>query len=271
MHRDRRSWMTSGLAGLLAGLVARTAGAAVPTATAAPAGSPAGGGPVRPRDVQQLIAAREVSNCLNRYTAMESFGRVTDMQAEFANSVPDVQVDVGFGWYYGADGIRRFCEVNGLMVGNSNRGTVLNGTALLFGNTSEIIEVAEDLKTAKGLWLTWLAVTTGDAASGFKPRWGCARRAVDFIQVEGHWKIWHYFVYGLINTPPGRSWTDPEVVQSNQAEVYDWIPEPLKPNLPSSYGIGDAGGWRPDRPMVQVRVPVPYRTFAETFSYARTL
>jgi hypothetical protein len=259
--------MTSGLAGLVAGMVTRTAGAAT---AAAPAASPAAG-PPGPREAQQVIAAHQINNCLNRYTAMESFGRVTDMQNEFANTVSDVQVDVGFGWYYGAEGIRRFCEVNGLMVGNFNRGTLLNGTALLFGNTSEIIEVAEDLKTAKGLWLTWLAVTTGDTEAGFKPRWGCARRAVDFIQVGGVWKIWHYFVYGLINAPPGRSWTDPDVVQSNQADIYDWIPDTLKPNLPSAYGIGNAGGWRPDRPMVQVRVPVPYRTFAETFSYARTL
>jgi hypothetical protein len=261
MDSDRRSLMTSGVLGVAAGLMTESAVAAAPNRDEA----------TLARQMRQTVAARQVSTCMNRYTAMESFGRVADMEGEFATTVADVQVDVGFGWYYGAGGISRFCAVNGLLVGNVNRGRLMNGTALLFGNTSEIIEVAEDLKTAKGLWLTWLAVTTGNGDSGFMPRWGCARRAVDFTQIDGQWKIWHYFVYGLINAPPGRSWTDGDVVVNNQTVSYDWIPESLKPDLPSAYGIGNAGGWRPDRPMIQVRVPVPYRTFAETFSYARTL
>jgi hypothetical protein len=267
MDSDRRSLMTSGVLGVVAGLTAQTAATAA-IVTTAPAGTLE---TTAARQFRQVVAAHQVSNCMNRYTAMESLGHVADMENEFATNASDVQVDVGFGWYYGATGVHRFCEVNGLLIGDANRGSFINGATFLFGNTSEIVEVAEDLKTAKGLWLTWFAMTTGNAATGFKPRWGCARRAVDFIQANGEWKIWHYFVYGLINTPPGQSWIDSDVVADNQSANNDWIPEALKPDRSSAYGIGNAGGWRPDRPMIQVRVPVSYRTFAETFSYARTL
>jgi hypothetical protein len=261
MDTNRRSLMTAAmLVGVATGLMAEVDAAGAPAPKE---------GETTARKIRQVIAAREISNCLNRYTAMQSLGRVSDMEREFATSVPDVQVDVGFGWYYGADGIRRFCGVNGMLVGDVKHGTLINGATLLFGNTSEIIEVAQDLNTAKGLWLTWLAASSGDASSGYGPRTGFSRHALDFIQIDGEWKIWHYVAYGLTYAPPGHSWTDSDVVTTNQNTHYDWIPSALRPDGPSSYGTGTAGTWRPDRPMIQVRVPAPYRTFSETFSYAR--
>lgn len=77
-------------------------------------------------------------------------------------------------------------------------------------------------------------------------------------------------VYGLISAPVGKSWTDNDVVEENMRTRFDWIPERLKPDLPTDVGVGAGGGWRPDRPILQVKVPAPYKTFGETFSYART-
>jgi hypothetical protein len=54
---------------------------------------------------------------------------------------------------------------------------------------------------------------------------------------------------------------------SNLKTRYDWIPENLKPDQPSDIGIGPLWSWRLDRPVMQVQVPIPYRTLAETFSY----
>jgi hypothetical protein len=261
MDSQRRSIVTSGLLGLAA------AGAAV---AATPARRTESAERVSERQAQQAAAARQVENAMSRYTVYESLGRVADGLDEFALDEMDVQADVGFGFYYGAEGIRKFCSVNGLLIGDSTAGTLRNGATHLYANTTPIIGVAEDLKTAKGLWLSASALTYGSPSKGFQPRTGYSRRACDFIYVDGRWKLWHYMVYGLISAPIGKTWTDNDVVEENMRTRFDWIPDRLKPDLPSDVGIGATGGWRPDRPIMQVKVPSPYKTFQETFSYART-
>jgi hypothetical protein len=261
MDIQRRSIVTSGLMGLAAAGAAAGATAARHTETS---------GQMSERQAQQAAAARQVENAMSRYTVYESLGRVGDALDEFALTEKDVQADVGFGFYYGEEGIRKFCAVNGLLIGNSTDGTLRNGATHLYANTTPIIEVSEDLKTAKGLWLSASALTFGSPSKGFQPRTGYSRRACDFIYVDGRWKLWHFMVYGLISAPIGKSWTDNDVVEENMRTRFDWIPDHLKPDLPTDVGVGASGGWRPDRPIMQVKVPSPYKTFEETFSYART-
>jgi hypothetical protein len=264
MDAKRRSLLTSaavGLAGASMGSNAATAAAPAASATHQIASD---------RRIQQDIAARQIINTMNRFTTNESMGRVSSVIQEFATSMKDVQADVSFGFYYGEDGISRFANVNGLLIGNAAQRTYLNGATNLFANTTDIVEVAEDLKTGKGLWLTASALTIRDPSKGFTPRIGYSRRAADFVEVDGQWKIWHYVVYGLLSMPVDKSWVDPDVVSDNHRDSFDWIPDNLKPDLPAGSGIGTLGTWRPDRPILQVGVPVPYRTFSETFSYART-
>jgi hypothetical protein len=265
MDAKRRSLLTSVTLGLAAGASIEAHAASAPAHNGAAAQK-------NPSDrrMQQEIAARQIINCMNRYTTYASMGRVSSMINEFATTMKDVQADVSFGFYYGADGISRFANVNGLLMGNADHGMYLNGATNLFANTTDVVEVAEDLKTGKGLWLTAQAVTVRDPSKGFTPRFGYSRRAADFVEVDGAWRIWHYAVYGLIDMPVDKTWVDADVVTENQRNAYDWIPANLKPDLPTGSGIGAIGSWRPDRPILHIGVPVPYRTFSETFSYART-
>jgi len=221
-----------------------------------------------PVAVQQEVASSQVRRCMNRYETLLSMGYIQRALAEFALSQPDVQADVGFGLYYGPDSVKKlFIDVHGMMLGDADKKTLKNGATYLLANTTDIIEVAEDLKTAKGLWLCPTLSTPGDEKQGFSARTGYAHRVADFVNENGKWKLWHYMVYGLTGAPAGKSWTDPEVVAANQVNRYGWIPDHLKPDRPQAPGIGAAGGWRPDRPVTEVQVPAPYRTFAETFSY----
>jgi hypothetical protein len=260
----RRSLMASGVFGLAA-----AAGSAV-AADTSPASRTASGNAGGAKPMARETAARQVNNCFNRYTVLESLGRGPELLNEFALSMADVQVDAGFGLYYGPDGIEKFVAVNNLLVGDSSQHIYRNGATYLYANTTDIIEVAEDMNTAKGLWLTAAAVTPGSAGQGFSSRTGYMRRAVDFVNEKGHWKIWHYMVYGLISSPAGQGWTDPEVVAGNLRSHNDWIPQNLRPDRPSGFGVGPAASWRPDLPVMQIGVPVPYRTFSETFSYSAT-
>lgn len=222
------------------------------------------------RLVRQEAAVHQVRNCMNRYETLLSMGHLQGALDQFALGQPDVQADVGFGLYYGPPSIRRlFLGVHGLMLGDASKGTVHRGATYLLANTTDIIEVADDLNTAKALWLCPTLSTPGNPEAGFAAHTGYAHRAADFVLEDGHWKLWHYMVYGLTSAPVGQSWTDPKVVAANQVSRYKWIPDALKPDAPSAPRIGAAGGWRPDRAVTDIPVPVPYRTFAETFSYGR--
>jgi len=259
MDAGRRSTLAAGLYGLAA---AGTASAALATGKSTTDGLQLSG-----NALQQLAHASLVRNVVNRYCVYETLGRVPDMLNSFALSLPDVQIDVGFGLYYGADGARRFAAVTGILLGDTSTGVRRKGALNVFANTTDIIEVAEDLKTAKGLWITSAAMTNGTPSEGFNSRYGYFRRAIDLVNLDGNWKIWHYITYWLIEAPVGKSWIDPDVVDANSRTRYDWIPDNLKPDRASGVGIGPMWSWRPDRPVTQLPIPVPYRTFASTFSY----
>jgi len=134
---------------------------------------------------------------------------------------------------------------------------------------SDLIEVADDGETAKGLWSFCGShdVLTGAGAVAY---WEWAFFAVDFIKERGEWKIWHMQYLREIYTPCGQSWskaTEPQaVIQPEIGEILRPIddfkmPEPtVKTTLRELY--------RPDRPFTRTpEIPKPYETFSKTFSY----
>lgn len=136
--------------------------------------------------------------------------------------------------------------------------------------TTRIIEVAGDGQTAKGVWYTPGAVGgvgPGGEVDGF---WIWERYGVDFAKENGEWKIWHLHTYTDLMFPVGSGW--PGGSQSS----------------PTGLGVGgqDSDGERrmempkPDLeevtyhqysykqvPQLLPRLPEPYYTFSETFSY----
>lgn len=56
--------------------------------------------------------------------------------------------------------------------------------------TTGLVEIAEDRKTAKGVWYTPGAIGMGGSVQGMWERY-----AIDFVNENGVWKIWHLHVY----------------------------------------------------------------------------
>jgi len=56
--------------------------------------------------------------------------------------------------------------------------------------TTGVVEIAEDRKTAKGVWYTPGAIGMGGSVQGMWERYG-----IDFVNENGVWKIWHLHVY----------------------------------------------------------------------------
>lgn len=132
--------------------------------------------------------------------------------------------------------------------------------------TTPIIEIAEDGKTAKGMWYTpGFGTHFNDKTGQWEAEWANEKYAVDFIREDGKWKIWHFCVYRDFSTPFNKSWVD--TAEGKRLAGTDGLPTGLNPDLPPPAGsepFSTRRIWQLPRP------PQPYRTFSETFSYGPT-
>jgi len=69
--------------------------------------------------------------------------------------------------------------------------------------TTPCIQVAEDGKTAKGLW-----ISPGHETQMGVAHWAWFKYGADFIREEDGWKIWHYQVFMTFLCPYDKPWTD---------------------------------------------------------------
>jgi hypothetical protein len=128
-----------------------------------------------------------------------------------------------------------------------------------------VIEVAADGATAKGVW--YVRGSNNElTTSGPVAFWTFGCFAVDFVRENGAWKIWHMQYLEDLSAPGGKDWGKKEPESYPPMEGYEDVepfvkPAPTKP-------VQLRARYTPDRPFsVLVEPPVPYATFAETFSY----
>lgn len=254
MNNDRRHLLGLGLTG-----------AAALSATGALAAPPKSSSLSLEQRIQRAEDLHEVENVINRYEIYLGMGYLEEAVAEFALKTPDVKADTGWGVYEGPASIRRLIlDLHKVMIGDRREPATLKpGAMYVLANTMGTVEVAEDGRTAKGLWFCpgfSTRVDSGDKNND-QAIWAWAKRAVDFIKEDGEWKIWHYKVYGILYTPFDTPWTKSD---SGKNLNFDWVPAPLKPDHPTT----PSTGYSSDRPVAGVPLPPrPYRTFSETFPY----
>ena len=149
-------------------------------------------------------------------------------------------------------------------------------------NTTPVIEIAGDGKTAKGIWYSPGVVMnfTGQKDKDGNPlaqgTWFWEKYGADFVKEDGKWKIWHIQMYYEFTPPVGfeSKWTNPNTTrgamreaaeQSDEEQVASMgmqLPDATRPN-PNPYAE-----WGPERVNeIRPELPVPYYTFSETFSY----
>ena len=120
------------------------------------------------------------------------------------------------------------------------------GTAMVHTITTPVIELAEDERTAKGMFYSLGSCTEIDPETGPKAYWVWEKYAVDFVKEAEGWKIWHMVIMTDFKTPVGENWA--------------------KVNLAPTGSYYSA--YTPEiSPQEGVPVPKPYETFAQTFSY----
>ena len=230
--------------------------------------------------LEQLESRREIRNVMGKISHDYSVKQEASVYERYWSTRQDVCLGLNNGYYQGAEAVKGYYDALGEEItlssaliqkkfpgelGEKTAEEVYGvGMMTYLPFESQIIEIAEDGKTAKGMWNVRGSYSklTGCGPIAY---WTFGWAAVDFILENGDWKVWHMLLLYNVDAQCGTAIGDepkkyepvPEFAPMDDFKM----PEPNKPvKLMESYNA--------DRPAVKSpRAPEPYDTFAETFSY----
>ena len=232
--------------------------------------------------VERWEDQRTVKNLMGKYVNCLLLNRQGEIFDSFFSGRADVSLTFNDGSYIGPEAVRGYfsavVERNKLVArliqqrlpeklgGKSQEEIYGIGPFHVKPLTAPVIEVAEDGETAKGLWIC-MGCDAEVTERGPEADWTWGYFAGDFIYEGDDWKIWHLQYLNDVDSLCGQSW-------GRKVTSYPELPEfaPLKDVALPSYTVAETVRelYTPSRPLaVTPRIPEPYRTFAETFSYGR--
>jgi hypothetical protein len=252
---------------------------------------------------QKALDVQEIQNVMSRHAWYYSSGQhKREVNELFALDEPDVSWGSDDGWWVGKDTVVNYYVTyfdtfraldfkafikNHPQVENKpeNYGA---GTLMFHTNSTPVIEIAGDGKTAKGIWYSVGQVTqTPGGKQSATYMW--ERYGVDFIKKDGKWKIWHFIVMTDWSAGAGQSWAEDDH-QGQGAPAGQGAPggqgspagqgapgmQGASGGMPGGFGVGMPAATVPNTegrrsqyapPTEYLKIPVPYNTFSETFSY----
>ncbi|MCM8711256.1 nuclear transport factor 2 family protein [Clostridium sp. SYSU_GA19001] len=194
-------------------------------------------------------AYRKIQNVMGTYAFMLTAAKYDDICELFTKKQSDVRVEMNWGVYDGYEGVKRCYS-------NYHKNEVTGpGVMAVHALSTPVIEIADDLKTAKAVWISPGHITGGmfSKDKAVKAHWAWMRYGCDFINEDGDWKIWHLHVYGMFMTPFDKSW-----VEIGDAHEMEPFPPEYAPDRPPTY----SWAYSPERVTEYVPAPPkPYATF----------
>ncbi len=223
---------------------------------------------------------RQIQNLMGIYSQHYLLKKEKDIFPALWSSAEDVCLAVNEGYYIGAEAVKGYYQ--GLAEKTARTNSLLRarfpekvkdktdaetfgiGEMNYFPLDTPVIEIAEDGRSAKGIWTlrnTYAQLTTG----GPEARWQWGYVAVDFLREGGTFQIWHLLLAEDVNVRAGRKFYEadepyPEVPEFTA--MADWhMPEPtVKAEVWKRYDVNRKFQKPP-------RLPEAYDTFQNTFSY----
>lgn len=230
--------------------------------------------------LERLEWRRDIRNLMGRISADYSVREEGQIFDRYWSHRDDVVLGVNEGWYVGAEAVagyyhgldeeillaskcvqKDFPEKTADLSPEELKGI---GAISYIPVDSQVIEIADDGKTAKALFNirgSYNKVTV----SGPIAYWLFGWAAVDFIMENGQFKIWHMQWLRNVDVQCGTAFGEtpeqfPELPAYADMATFQ-MPAPTVPvTLMENYYT--------DRPFtLSPKVPEPYETFADTFSY----
>ncbi|WP_120429727.1 nuclear transport factor 2 family protein [Acinetobacter baylyi] len=209
--------------------------------------------------LERLESYNQVKNVMGSFVYLLNATHFNEIPNLFALDQKDVRSEMAWGVYEGASSIKRLYTKEVAQPEQVNEG---KGQLNVYNLTTPVIEVAKDLKTAKGVWIV-PSVNTGYYTSDkITANWGYTKYAADFINVNGEWKIWHLHQYGIFMTPYEKSWMQPRVKPKAGEKPPSFIS--FNPDHPSTTHWNYSSESKPE--LVPVP-PKPYEQFNPKDAY----
>lgn len=230
--------------------------------------------------LERLEWRREIRNVMGRISHDYAIKQEAQVYDRYFSRREDVCLGLNNGYYKGAAAVKGYYDALGEEIRLSSSLIAKMFPRELEGKTedelygvgmisylpfeSQVIEIADDGQTAKGIWNV-RGSTSRLTAAGPVANWIFGWAAVDFVLEDGEWKILNLLLLYNVDHQCGVGFTEPE-------KVFEPVPEfaPMadfhlpEPNVPMTV----METFRPDRPRTRSpRCPEPYATFADTFSY----
>lgn len=230
--------------------------------------------------LERLEWRRDIRNLMGRISADYSVREEGQIYDRYWSRREDVALGVNEGWYLGPAAVagyyraldeeivlaakcvqQDFPEKLGDLPEETLKGV---GAMSYIPVDSQVIEIADDGQTAKGLFNirgSYSRITTAGPIAYWLFGWA----AVDFVYEQGEWKIWHMQWLRNVDVQCGTPF-------GQEPERYDDLPayeamasfQMPAPTVPATL----AENYYPDRPFTKSpKVPEPYETFDGTFSY----
>ena len=166
------------------------------------------------RRIDRLEAAQACRNLMGKYSYYHTAFRNREYVELWAKR-EDSYYRFPFGEYRGYEAIRRcYLEEHGDRT-DPGMDQNLKGMLMMHEMDTEVLEVAQDGQTAKGVWISpgHETVPARDLQEGEAPRgnahWCWGKYEVEFIKEDGVWKLWHMILYPLFKTSFYKSWGEP--------------------------------------------------------------
>lgn len=236
------------------------------------------------RDILQLTERfedrREIKNLMGKYVTSCLLCRENTIVDELFCGRDDISLGFNNGYYVGRDAVKAYfqavCDNTAKksaclqkifpeQLGKLSQEEVYGvGPFKAEPLNSCYMQIAGDGQTAKAIWMVEGSITD-ITEKGPITSWAWGYYAADFIKEDGHMRLWHVLRVEDTNCPNGVNWGMPE---NNYPELPEFAElkgmELPAPNHPAAvYETFSADRCSAKTP----RLPEPYTTFAETFSY----
>ncbi|MBP2642833.1 MAG: hypothetical protein H6Q67_720 [Firmicutes bacterium] len=235
--------------------------------------------------IQRALDIQEVQNVMSKHAYYHGLGlHLEEFGDIWAKKAKDISFAENSGYYVGYDSIYYFYVTlhdeklkTNLALMQKNYPDLTDddlgaGTLIMHTLTTPIIHIAGDGQTAKAMWYTPGQVTEiGDDGYPYA-MWLWEKYGVDFIKEDGEWKIWHLQICSDCSCPVAgdTSWVTEETTSST-APATVTVVKGTGPDTVSSTPDIEVTVYNmysnTQLPQNFPKMPEPYYTFSETFSY----
>ncbi|HHV11015.1 MAG TPA: nuclear transport factor 2 family protein [Clostridiales bacterium] len=201
--------------------------------------------------IKKLEAYREIQNLMGRTVIAYNFRQKAELAGFFSKVQADISIEVADeGVFQGKEAVEAYIKEYIPQEG-------IPGEMMDIHLASPIIEVADDVKTAKAQWVC--------PGIGALPRenneplaiWNWGIIAADFTYEEGEWKIWHLHWFRLMKCDYDKGWVKDTSMENRLNKPYHPLAKPTTyhnpytpysireciPAIPRPYVTWDNSDW----------------------------